>query len=255
MPRKDRLLMQQAYDEIKRRIITLELQPGQRLDDYELSVELEFSRTPVRESIFRLGAEGLVDIRSNAGFIVRPLDLLDIASLFEAHIVVAKAVATLAAKRVTPKELEAMSVVAREIEDAIERRDYLAITALNARLHRLEAAATKNRHLQAIAESVYDQEQRLAYLCFGGAGGDERRLDEHFKKVRAHHRKMIAALKEGDPETAERIVTAHVRLFRKRVQSYLESDAVEGFALSDEDLAGVSFEPDGLGAPHEPTRR
>ena len=82
MPRKERSLMEQAYAELKRRIITLELKPGQRLDDYELSQELKFSRTPVREAIFLLGAEGWVDIRSKAGFIVRPLDLVDIAHFF-----------------------------------------------------------------------------------------------------------------------------------------------------------------------------
>ncbi len=245
MPRKDRLLMQQAYNEIKRRIITLEFQPGERLDDYELSVDLQFSRTPVREAIFRLGAEGLVDIRSNAGFIVRPLDLLDIAGLFEAHIVVAKAVARLAPKRVTPKELEAITAAAADVEDAIERRDYLGITSSNARLHRLEAAATKNRHLQAMADSIHDQGQRLAYLCFGGAGGDQSRLDEHFEKVRAHHKRMIAALASGNSDAAERVVVAHVRLFRKRVQSYLESEAVDSFVVSDDDLSAVSFERPG----------
>ena len=86
MPRKERSLMEQAYAELKRRIITLELKPGQRLDDYELSQELKFSRTPVREAIFLLGAEGWVDIRSKAGFIVRPLDLVDIAHFFEADV-------------------------------------------------------------------------------------------------------------------------------------------------------------------------
>jgi DNA-binding GntR family transcriptional regulator len=246
--------MQQAYDEIKRRIVVLELQPGQRLDDYDLSVELELSRTPVREAIFRLAAEGLVDIRSNAGFIVRPLDLLDIANLFEAHIVVGKAVARLAARRVQPEELARMRELVEAVEEAIERRDYLAMTSRNADLHRLEAAATKNRHLREMADSIHDQGQRLAYLCFGGAGGDEHRLAEHFERVRAHHRQMLAALEAGDAEAAERIVTAHVALFRKRVQTYLESEAIEGFEVSDDDLAVAALERNG-GDARRPAQR
>lgn len=243
MARRDRLLMQQAYGEIKRRIVMLELQPGQRIDDYELSLELEVSRTPVREAIFRLGAEGLIDIHSNAGFIVRPLDLLDIANLFEAHVVLAQSVARLAANRVTNEELEAMSAAVADIENAIERGDYLAITRANALLGRLEAAATKNRHLQAMANSVHDQSQRLAYLCFVGAGETSAASTSASRMCASNYRRMIEALSAGDPEAAERIAVAQVDLFRKRVQTYLESEAIKGFGVSDEDFAAVALSP------------
>jgi DNA-binding GntR family transcriptional regulator len=249
MPRKERSLMEQAYAELKRRIITLDLKPGQRLDDYELSVELKFSRTPVREAIFLLGAEGWVDIRSKAGFIVRPLDLVDIAHLFEAHIVLAKAVARFAAVRVTPEELAAMREAADLVEAAIKRRDYLTITAENARLHRLEAAASHNDILQGMAESVHDQGQRLAYLCFGGTGvrGD---LEDHFAHVAGDHRDMIAALERHDHKAAEEVALRHVRLFRKRVQDYMASEI--DFDLTDEDLAGIVAPEDGNGRKARP---
>jgi DNA-binding GntR family transcriptional regulator len=234
--------MEQAYIEIKRRIITLELAPGQRIDDYELSVELEFSRTPIREAILRLAAEGLVDMRTKGGCIVRPIDLIDITHLFEAHVVLAKAVARLAARRVTPAELERMASVAAQIRAAIERRDYLAITSSNAQLHRLEAAAAHNQNLQSMADSIHDQAQRLSYVCFGGAGGDRGAdLDEHFRKVCGHHDAMRAALAAHDADAAETIATEHVRLFRERVKAFLDTDALGGFELSDADLAGVSF--------------
>lgn len=250
MPRKERSLMEQAYTELKRRIITLDLKPGQRLDDYELSVELKFSRTPVREAIFLLGAQGWVDIRSKAGFIVRPLDLVDIAHLFEAHIVLAKAVARFAAIRVTSEEIAAMQEAADGVEKAIKRRDYLTITAENARLHRLEAAASHNDILQGMAESVHDQGQRLAYLCFGGTGvrGD---LDDHFRHVVGDHRDMIAALEGHDPKRAEEVALRHVRLFRKRVQDYMASEV--DFELTDEDLAGIVVPEDANGRKSQPT--
>jgi hypothetical protein len=109
MPRKDRSLMQGAYEEIKRRVITLELGPGTRLDDRGLSAQLNLSRTPVREAIFRLGAEGFVELRAD-GFVVRPLDLVDIAHFFEAHVVLSRAVARLAARRATPPQLERLGL-------------------------------------------------------------------------------------------------------------------------------------------------
>lgn len=244
MPKKDRLLMQRAYDEIKRRIITLEFEPGRRLDDYELSAELELSRTPVREAIFLLGAEGLVDIRTKAGFIVRPLDLIDITHLFEAHVVLAKAVARLAARRVTADDIAKLVTQSAAVAIAIEQREHLAITATNAELHRLEAAAARNQHLEGMAKSIHDHGQRLAYLCFGG-GTEWGQLDDHFAAVLEHHEQMIAALEAHDADRAERIATEHVRLFRERVQAYLDSEAIKGFALDDRDFAIASATAEG----------
>jgi DNA-binding GntR family transcriptional regulator len=218
MPKKHRSLMDSAYAEIKRRIITLELQPGQRLDDYQLSRDLSISRTPVREAIFLLGAEGLVDIRSKAGFVVRALDLLDIAHLFDA-----------------------MARKAAEIAKHIENRDYLAITAANADLHRLEAAATHNDIIRKMADSVHDQGQRLAYLCFGGGDQEPPDLTRHFDAVMDHHAGMVDALRRRDAKAAERIAVDHVVLFKTRVQRYLDSEAIAGFRLTDRDLRGVAF--------------
>lgn len=241
MPKKQRNLMELAYAEIKRRIITLELKPGERLDDYQLSVELTFSRTPVREAIFLLAAEGLVDIRSKAGFIVRPLDLLDIAHLFEAHIILAKALARLAAARVTEDELAAMERKAIEVGENIARRDYLGITATNADLHRLEAAATHNEIIQKMADSVHDQGQRLAYLCFGGVEREPTDLSRHFDEVTSHHIGMIDALRRRDAKAAEGIAVEHVQLFKRRVQRFLDAGEIAGFRLTAADLRGVAF--------------
>lgn len=241
MPKKQRNLMDIAYAEIKRRIITLELKPGQRLDDYQLSVELNFSRTPVREAIFLLAAEGLVDIRPKAGFLVRPLDILDIAHLFEAHIVLAKALARLAAARVTEDELAAMERKAAEVGERILARDYLGITAANADLHRLEAAATHNDIIRKMADSVHDQGQRLAYLCFGGLEGEPADLGRHFDEVTSHHTGMLEALRRRDAKSAEGIAVEHVQLFKRRVQRYLDSDEIDGFNVTAADLRSVAF--------------
>jgi DNA-binding GntR family transcriptional regulator len=236
MPRKQRSLMDQAYTELKRRIITLDLRPGERIDDQELSRELRFSRTPVREAIFLLAAEGWVDIRTRAGFIVRPLDITDVSHVFEAHVVLARACARLAAIRVTDAELAVLLEAEAEVEAAIARRDFLAITAANARLHRLEAAATHSDVLRGMAESVHDKGQRLAYLCFGGSGATAD-LDGHFELVTAQHRAMLGALSAHDPAAAQRIAVEHVQLFLQRVQDYMASEV--DVDSSDDDFAGI----------------
>jgi DNA-binding GntR family transcriptional regulator len=233
--------MERAYDEIKRRIITLDLAPGTRLDDRTLSAELRLSRTPVREAVFRLGAERFVELRGREGFVVRPLDLLDITDLLEAHVMLAKAVALLAAQRVTPAQLERLREQTATVAAAIKARDYLAMTSHNAELHRLEAEAAGNTHIQAAANSLEDHRQRLAYLCYGGLGAYRGSgLSAHLRKVDQQHDDMLAALEAHDAAAAQRISLQHVQLFRQRVRDLLDTDSLLDYMLTESDFNGVA---------------
>jgi DNA-binding GntR family transcriptional regulator len=239
MARKDRRLMQHAYREIKRRIITLELQPGQRIDDVHLAGELDLSRTPVREAIFLLGSEGLIEVNSGAGTIVRSLDLLDISQLLEMHLVVSKAVARLAAMRIEPAQIAELQAAAARVEDAIADRDALATTSANSDFHRIEATAAHNKHLEAAAGSIEDQLQRLAYVCFCGLR-EWSELDGHFRRMGKDHERLIAAYEKGDAEDAEAIALAHVTLFRDRIRHYLLSQDAQ-FTIKDGELEAVAL--------------
>ncbi len=229
MPRKDRSLMESAYDEIKRRVITLDLTPGTRIDDRALSEQLDLSRTPVREALFRLGAEGFIDLRTE-GFVVRPLDLLDIAHFFEAHVVLSRAVARLAARRRTPAQLHELRHATDAVAAAIERRDYLGITASNAELHRAEARAANSAHLGVMAASLHDHGQRLAYLCYGGRGGySGANVDDHLDRIATQHEELLTAIDLRDADAAEAVAVEHVRTFRRRVKQFL--DGADDLAL------------------------
>jgi DNA-binding GntR family transcriptional regulator len=233
--------MERAYDELKRRVITLQLRPGTRIDEQTLTRELGLSRTPAREAMFQLAAEGLLEIQPKVGFVVRPIDLLDVAHLFEAQLVLMKVVARLAAHRATPQQLKALARAKQAVERAVAARDYLAMTAMNARLHRLEAEAAHSRHIQGMAESIHDQGQRLAYLCYGGGTTQAPDLDAHLASVLDDHDRMLDALVARDADAAERIAVEHVRNFRGRVELLIESDLVADLRISDDELAAVAL--------------
>jgi DNA-binding GntR family transcriptional regulator len=234
LPRKQRVLSEEAYTEIKRKIVTLELRPGQRIDDHELSAELEISRTPVREALFRLGSEGLIDIDTTPGFLVKPVGLQDTASLFEAHYVITTAVAMMAARRVTSEQLDELEEAGKVVETAIADRDYFGITAANARLHIAEARVAGNSYIEQMATMIHDQGQRLAYLCFGGSVEFREDLERHFRLVVEDHRAFFEALRAHDPGEAVAHAQEHVHRFRGRVQTYMATDAVAGFELGDD---------------------
>jgi len=226
--------MQQAYLEIKDQIVTLDLRPGQRLDDVVLAEQLGLSRTPVREALHRLVSEGLVTMSPGNGITVRALDLLDVGQLFEAHVVVARAIGRLCALRANAVDIVQLREAATGVDEAIARQSAKEIASTNAHLHRLEAQIAQNDHLKVIAWSVHDQGQRLAYLCFGGQVDWTEGLVNHFAQVKADHDAFLDAVEDHDADTAEDIAARHVRLFRDRVQKFMMSNEVNGVRLRSE---------------------
>lgn len=223
--------MRQAYEAIKAGIVSLRFRPGERLDERRLAAEVGAGRTPMREALFALSAEGLVEILPNRGASVRPLMLADIRDLFEVLTLLERFVARLAAPRITGAELRALRAAHAEINRAIRRRDHLAITYANSRFHRLIFAASGNGYLGQMYDLLHPQSQRLAYLCFSTEVRSRASLREHFEQVRADHEAILEHLARRDPDALEKAVVAHVRLFRERVQGLLDSGEAEGFVL------------------------
>ncbi|MQA06817.1 MAG: FCD domain-containing protein [Streptosporangiales bacterium] len=227
--------MEQAHRAIKDLILTVQLRPGEQLDDIQLAAALGFSRTPVREALFQLGSDGLVTVGTRGGFMVRPLDLFDVGQLFEAHVVVARSTARLLAVRATDADLADLDTATKAVNAAIARRHPASIAATNAQLHRREAEAARNEHLKRLAWSVFDQGQRLAFLCFGGDTTQyDDELDEHFTRVTHDHEEFLDAIRSRDPDRAEDVAARHVRLFRTRTLSFLSTTPVEGLRLDTE---------------------
>lgn len=231
MAGRPRSMMESAYAHIKQQIMVLDLEPGMPIDDIGVSKQLGISRTPVREALFRLASEGLIlTDKGKSGFFVRPLDLVGISSLFEAHMVIARAIARLVAVNATPDDIAALRTAERDVAAAIERRDPEAVAARNAELHRLEATASRNSFLTSLALSIHDHGQRLGFLAFGGLTTWSL-LEEHFTHVTTDHHRIIDAYEAGDPDLAEELSAAHVARFRQRILDFLSRDAAQPISL------------------------
>ena len=221
MAGRQRSVMERAYAEIKKQVMTLELAPGSVVDDMRISEKLGISRTPAREALFLLASEGLIVAdQGKSGFFVRPLDLLDLSSLFQAHMVAARAISRLLATRATPSDITQLRRAEAKVVRAIERQRPAEVASSNAELHRLEATAARNGYLASMACSIHDQGQRLGYLAFGGATSWES-LHDHFLQVQKDHTELIDAYEDHDPDAAEAIAARHVALFRDRILSFV----------------------------------
>lgn len=232
MPKRDRSAKDQAYEQIKNSILDLRLRPGQRVDDIVLSTELGLSRTPVREALFHLSSDGLVQVGSRGGFSVQGLDLLDIRELFEAHMVLAKSVARLLTSRVGDSEIDQLQQASEAFDRAIIEGDPGRIARTNADLHLTEARFAQNGYLEYLAGRIHLQSQRLAFLTFGGERNDDPKIEQYNRAACTDHAASIAALRERDADRAELIATRHVRQFRDRINGFLAVRSLDHISMA-----------------------
>lgn len=212
-------LSEAAYRQIKGQIITLKLHPGEQLDEGRLSASLSIGRTPIREALFRLAAEDLVEVSRGRGFSVRNLSLSDLKALFETMMIMERAAAALAARRIKKERIGHLRETNRELKKAWQKKDFLQVTLLNSRFHRTIYQATENVFLNSYLDTLQSQAQRLAFLCFS----DESPafdIKSHAELAIKDHRNLIAAFENRDEERAVSLIAEHIKLFQRRVYDY-----------------------------------
>jgi len=213
-------LNEKAYDEIRKLIISLKLKPGTQVNKDDLERELSIGRTPVREALLRLSTEGLLTSVQGRGFFVRQVSLEEVKALFEAVMILERPGVALAARRIQPQEIIRLSGINAELETAMARREFLQVTLVNSRFHRIIHKAVGNEFLTSSMRNLDSQYQRLAYLCFSKEmhAND---LKQHFAKVIADHTELIECFERRDEGAAIEAITRHVHLFSSRVSHYL----------------------------------
>jgi len=201
---------------VSRKILTLEFPPGTQLEEARLVELLGVSRTPVREALIRLSAEGLVVQTSNRTALVSPLELSDLRQYFEAIKLAQRAVTRWAALRRRAGHLAEMRVHMERLEEAMGRRDGVDMIHANRDFHVCIAQAAANEYMASVCLRLYNQGLRIGRIAVSyDLDGDES-LDKHLQRVVAEHRRFVQLIEAGDAEGAEELAAAHAELGRQR---------------------------------------
>ena len=164
--------------------------PAAKLNERELSERLQVSRTPLREAIKQLAAEGLVALLPHRGAVAVQLDEAEVQHSFELMAALEGLSGELAAQRITEAELQAIRALHFEMMAAFTRRDLSAYYRLNAQIHAAINAAAKN---PVLARTYAQTNARLQALRFR-SNQDERK----WKRAVREHSQMIDALAARD---------------------------------------------------------
>jgi DNA-binding GntR family transcriptional regulator len=190
-----------AYATLRGEIMEGQLAPGQRMREQELSERLQVSRTPVREALSRLQADGLLEMQSRSGLVVSELDDAAVIELYETREALEGTAAQLAARYANPRDIAAMRAVLAA--EAAAPDDPVVQQRHNRAFHAALLAASHNRFLMKSVQSLHDA---LALLGPTTLVRDGRRA-----QAEAEHRRILEAIEKRDAPTAEAEMRAHVR--------------------------------------------
>jgi DNA-binding GntR family transcriptional regulator len=219
--------VQRVYDKLRQSILDLSLPPGSPLDETRLSEEFDLSRTPIREAMVRLAAEGLLTTLPNRNTIVAPIDFLNLPVYFEALTLMYRVTTRSAAVHRQPEHLVRIRALEAAYADAVQRRDALGMIATNRDFHVAVAEAGGNSYFTQLFARLLDEGRRVLRLYYQSFDDDLPRqyVDEHAD--------MVAAIEGHDADLADRLAVAHSAQIVRQVQAYMARDTTTGIDLKD----------------------
>jgi len=195
-------LSQQVADHLRQQIYDRRLLPGRRLDESALASALGVSRTPVREALRQLAAQGLVEIRSRRGCFVAELTLEDQREIFPIMARLEGWVAHEVAKKATAADLERLRELHARLEKLAAAEDVDRYWEANYVFHVALQELAGNRWLQNILGELRRKLNLARHRSLKLPGRIHRSL--------AEHRSLMKALAARRPAEAEAAMRDHL---------------------------------------------
>ncbi len=194
-----RPMYETVAEKLRARILSHALAPGNWIDEQLLCSEWGISRTPLREALKVLAAEGLVTMKPRRGAYVTQMSLRDVSEVYRLLALLESDAAAEVAARATPAQIAELEALHAELEAALDDRE--RFFALNEAFHhRLLAIADNRWRLQ-----IVDDLRKVMKLDRHHSLLREGRLEQSL----AEHRALMAALRRGDAAAAEAMARAH----------------------------------------------
>lgn len=208
-----RRLSDQIASYLRGEIYSGRLRPGERLYEVELCERLNVSRAPLREAILTLRTDGLVDVRPNRGALVTPFSDDDIREIFTLRQVLEPIGARAAAERAKEQDFPRIGMAFDEMKAASERSEALPLALAHASLHAAIAKASGMPRLATFVDALCTQ--MLASHATGYAADSATT-----ETIITDHEPIVAAVREGQADEAERRMRSHFRPVEPIVEAY-----------------------------------
>ncbi len=206
-----------TFQKLRSLLVEGVIAPGSKLNERELAESLNVSRTPIREAIKRLAADGLVELIANRGAIAVQLSHADVVHTFDVIAQLEGYSGELAAKNISAATLSELEALQYEMMASYARRDLSNYYKLNLRIHHLINQAANNPVLTQLFSQVNARIEALRFRSNQNGVKWEKAVEEH--------QEMIDALKTHDSERMRKVMIHHVMNKRDVVIELLKSEA------------------------------
>lgn len=195
-------LRENAYKVIKRMILKGYFKPGERLIENQLSKNFGVSRTPIRESIRKLAAEGLVEITPKGGTKISKLSENDIDEIYEIRDVLESLAAEKAASIMTDKDIESLEKLVKDAEKALLNNEIKKMAQIDTKIHNIICKFSKNNRLFQLIDVLCTNITRHRELILETPGAG--------KEAIVGHREIINALRKRDKKAIRKSIHEHI---------------------------------------------
>ncbi|KAA0594358.1 DNA-binding GntR family transcriptional regulator [Azospirillum lipoferum] len=202
-----------AVAELRAMILSGELRPGNRVPEVQLCEQLGISRTPLREALRVLAAEGLVELRPHRGAVVTPIDPKEIAAVFEVMEALEALAGSLCCQRGTLEEFAELDRLHAQLHARFDAGDRPAYFMTDRRIHIRIVAMARNPSLEATYAGFASKILRARSLANDDA--------ERWRNSLGEHDGFMAAFRQRDAAAAGSLLAAHSRQTAEAVLTVL----------------------------------
>lgn len=211
-------------EDLRRKILTQELEPGVYLDETELSESYGISRPPLREVLRQLSGEGYVLLIENRGAQVAPMTHKTLRNFFVAAPMIYAAVTRLAAELATPAQIDRLKQVQWAFRAAIKNGNAADRALENERFHSVIGEMADNEFLMPSLRRLLIDHTRIGMTFY-----NPRRVQNiETQSIAAdQHDQFIALIEAGDADAAADLAVAHWELSRAQIESFVTPDSMQ----------------------------
>jgi DNA-binding GntR family transcriptional regulator len=219
-----------CYDNLKHKVLALQLAPGMTLDETALAREHGLSRTPLREVLQQLAGEGYLTLAANRSAQVSSMDLATMRNFFQTAPMVYAAVTRLAAENATAAQIVELKDAQLKFRKSIADGSATETALLNHRFHEIIGTMAGNPYLTPSLKRLLIDHTRMSQAFYTAHDAHDR---ARIETAAGQHDAIIDAIESHEPVTAVELTLQHWNLSRCEIERYVYPDPLPVDIASD----------------------
>jgi len=210
---------------LRRRILTMELQPGAVLDEVALSEEFGLSRPPVRELMRQMAGEGYIELEANRAARVSSMSYQSLRDFFLLAPMIYITANRLAAENGTRGQLDVLKLVQRSFRKTVDHCDVEGRVFHNDQFHRQIGEMAHNVYLVPSLRRLQIDHARIGKVFYKHPNTP--RMQEELELAAQQHDEMIEAIEKRDVDACGELARLHLELSRRNMAMYAAPEGLE----------------------------